>query len=146
MTASAPSTLWQRAIPQKNLTGAKRSRRQREGAEMVRGITGGSVRDGSVITTGFPELVTKPPPAPPEKGKCPSIPLASFPSREGSGVGWLVWEGPMSRGICRANVWCEGAPPNGSGGGCAPCSLRSYDSAALTRSLPPAPAVRQTPP
>ena len=31
MTASAPNTLWQRTIPQKNLSGAKRIRRRRDG-------------------------------------------------------------------------------------------------------------------
>jgi hypothetical protein len=42
-TASAPSTLWQRAIPQMNLIGAKRIRRLREGVEMLSEITGGPV-------------------------------------------------------------------------------------------------------
>src|SRR5213595_2594602 len=130
-------------MPQKNLTGAKRIRRRRDGAEMLCGIPGGSVRADSKTATALPGLGTRPPPTPPEEGRCLSEPLASFLSWEGSGLGWLVRDGPGSCGICGTSVR-RGDALNGSRGGRATASLRSYDSAALTRLLPPAPAVQRT--
>jgi len=47
MTAKAPSTLWQKAMPQKNLIGAKRIRRKRDGTAH-RGATDSEEEDITV--------------------------------------------------------------------------------------------------